>query len=134
VRLLAFDEFHVSDIADAMILGRLLEKLIEKGVVIVLTSNYKPDDLYPEWLAARAFLPADPRAEREPGCVEPRAGERITRRRLLDALKVYYSPIDDHADANLARFFEAMTKATYTENGSIEIGNRRWRTGAGRRA
>jgi hypothetical protein len=46
------------------------------------------------------------------------------RRRLLDELKVYYSPIDDHADANLALFFEAMTKATYAQDETIEVGGR----------
>ena len=122
-RLLAFDEFHVSDIADAMILGRLLEKLIEKGVVIVLTSNYKPDDLYPNGLQRERFLPAI-RILNENLDVLNLGGGTDHRRRLLDELKVYYSPIDDQADANLARFFEAMTKATYTENGTIEVGNR----------
>ena len=123
LRLLAFDEFHVSDIADAMILARLLELLIEKGVVLVLTSNYKPDDLYPNGLQRSRFLPAIEVLKRDLDVVEL-TGSTDHRRRLLDALSVYYTPIDAHADENLARFFEAMTKATYSENGTIEVGGR----------
>jgi len=123
LRLLAFDEFHVSDIADAMILGRLLELLIDKGVVMVLTSNYKPDDLYPNGLQRSRFLPAIEILKRDLDVVEL-SGTVDHRRRLLDALSVYYTPIDAHADENLARFFEAMTKASYTENATIEVGGR----------
>ena len=123
LRLLAFDEFHVSDIADAMILARLLELLIAKGVVLVMTSNYRPDDLYPNGLQRARFLPAIEILKRDMEVV-PLAGTTDHRRRLLDSLGVYYTPIDEHADAHLARFFDAMTKATFAERGTIEVGGR----------
>jgi cell division protein ZapE len=123
VRLLCFDEFHVSDIADAMILARLLELLIAKNVVFVMTSNYPPDDLYPHGLQRTRFLPAIEILKRELDVVEL-GGSTDHRRRLLDSMSVYYTPIDAQADSHLARFFEAMTRATYSENGAIEIGGR----------
>ena len=123
VRLLAFDEFHVSDIADAMILARLLELLIAKGVVMVMTSNYRPDDLYPNGLQRARFLPAIEILKRDLDLVEL-AGSVDHRRRLLDSLGVYYTPLGEDAEAQLATFFEAMTKAAYTEGGTIEIGGR----------
>lgn len=123
LRLLAFDEFHVSDIADAMILARLLELLIDKGVVLVMTSNYRPDDLYPDGLQRARFLPAIELLKRDLDVVGL-GGTVDHRRRLLDSLGVYYSPIDDLADAHLARFFEAMTKASYAEDGSLDVGGR----------
>jgi cell division protein ZapE len=123
LRLLAFDEFHVSDIADAMILARLLELLVDKGVVLVMTSNYKPDDLYPNGLQRARFLPAIEILKRDLDVVEL-GGATDHRRRLLDGMSVYYTPIDEHSDEHLAAFFEAMTKASFVENGTIEIGGR----------
>jgi cell division protein ZapE len=123
LRLLAFDEFHVSDIADAMILGRLLELLIAKGVVLVMTSNYRPDDLYPNGLQRARFLPAIEILKRDMDVVEL-GGTTDHRRRLLDSLGVYYTPADPRAEAALARFFEAMTKAAHSEDGTIEVGGR----------
>lgn len=123
LRLLCFDEFHVSDIADAMILARLLELLIARGLVIVLTSNYRPDDLYPNGLQRARFLPAIEILKYELDVMEL-GGATDHRRRLLAGLRVYCTPIDESADRQLARFFEAMTKASYTERGAIEVGGR----------
>ena len=123
LRLLCFDEFHVGDIADAMILARLLELLIAKGVVLVMTSNYKPDDLYPNGLQRARFLPAIEVLKRDLEVVAL-AGTTDHRRRLLDSLGVYYAPLGDEAETALARLFDAMTKASYAERGSIEVGGR----------
>lgn len=123
LRVLAFDEFHVSDIADAMILARLVELMIERGVVLVMTSNYRPDDLYPNGLQRARFLRAIEVLKRDLDVVEL-GGGTDHRRRLLDALSVYYTPLDEGADAHLAMFFEAMTKATFAEDATIEVGGR----------
>jgi cell division protein ZapE len=123
LRLLCFDEFHVSDIADAMILGRLIEMLINKGVVLVMTSNYQPEDLYPNGLQRSRFLPAIDILKAELEVVEI-AGERDHRRRILESTPVYHTPVTPAAEHALARAFEAMSKATYTAHGQITIGSR----------
>ncbi len=123
LRLLCFDEFHVSDIADAMILGRLLESLTSKGVVLVMTSNYPPDELYPNGLQRSRFLPAIEILKRELEVLEI-GGERDHRRRILESIPVYHTPANANADSALARTFSAMSKAGNTGGGAITIGGR----------
>jgi cell division protein ZapE len=123
LRLLCFDEFHVSDIADAMILGRLLDFLTEKGVVIVLTSNYRPDDLYPNGLQRERFMPAIEILKSRLDVVEI-AGKTDHRRRILENMQVYHVPPGAAADVRLVEAFESLSRARYTENETITIADR----------
>ena len=89
-RLVCFDEFHVSDIADAMILGRFLEQVMERGVEFVMTSNYHPDQLYPNGLQRERFLPAIELLKERLDVVEVDNGTDY-RRLKMEQLKVYHT-------------------------------------------
>lgn len=106
-RLVCFDEFHVSDIADAMILGRLLDGLFTRGVVFVMTSNYRPDTLWPDGLQRERFLPAIALIERWLDVLEVDAGVDY-RLRTLAQVATFHVPAGPAADAALARAFDAM--------------------------
>ncbi len=106
-RLVCFDEFHVSDIADAMILGRLLQALFEHGVVFVMTSNYPPDGLWPNGLQRERFLPTIALIKRWLDDVEVDAGVDY-RLRALTQVRTYHTPAGPAADASLDAAFEAM--------------------------
>jgi cell division protein ZapE len=90
--LLCFDEFQVTNIADAMILGRLLEALFAKGVVIVTTSNAAPDDLYVNGLQRERFLPTIELIKEQLDVIELEGGIDYRRERIKST-PVYYTPL-----------------------------------------
>lgn len=108
VRLLCFDEFHVSDIADAMILGRLLEALLARGVVFVFTSNYPPHGLYPNGLMRINFLPTISLIERTFDVLEVDSGTDY-RLRTLENVELYLVPPSPENEAKLREDFRRLT-------------------------
>jgi predicted ATPase len=107
VRLLCFDEFHVSDIADAMILGRLLESLFARGVVFVMTSNYPPEQLYPNGLQRENFLPTIALIKSQLDVLKIDAGIDY-RLRTLEQVEIFHYPADAAAESKMAEYFTAM--------------------------
>src|SRR4051812_37009347 len=106
--LLCFDEFHVTDIADAMILGRLFARLFELGTVVVATSNVAPDDLYKGGLNRALFLPfiAQISDHMDVLLLEARTDFRLEK---LVGVKMWLTPADAAADAALGRAWARMT-------------------------
>ena len=99
-RLICFDEFHVSDIADAMILYNLLSALFENGVSFIMTSNYDPDLLYPDGLHRDRMLPTIALLKDKLDVLNVDAGVDY-RKRALEQVDSYYAPLSAAADAAL---------------------------------
>ncbi len=124
-RLICFDEFHVSDIADAMILERLMRGLFQNGVTFVITSNYHPDQLYPDGLhrdrvlAAIALL----KASLDVLCVD--AGVDY-RKRSMARVQAYHSPLGPRTNSALRKAFAALG-GTQDEDSRLMIENRELR-------
>src|SRR5712671_3090672 len=106
--LLCFDEFHVTDIADAMILGRLFSKLFELGTVVVATSNVAPEDLYKDGLNRALFLPfiAQISDHMDVLRLEARTDFRLEK---LVGVKMWLVPADANADTALDKAWAKMT-------------------------
>jgi cell division protein ZapE len=121
-RLLCFDEFHVADIADAMILGRFLEQAMERGVEFVMTSNYAPDQLYPNGLQRERFLPA---IELLKSRLDVVAVDNGTDYRLLkmEKLQVYHVTGGSGGDLPLERIF-AELKDVEEEHQPLDVEGR----------
>lgn len=122
-RLICFDEFHVADITDAMILHRLLAALFENGVGFVTTSNFRPDDLYPGGMHRDRILPA---IELLKSNLEVLSVDNGTdyRRRTLEQVNLYHCPLGPQADTEMTVAFARLVESQ-DENPVLQIESRK---------
>lgn len=118
-RLICFDEFHVSDIADAMILYNLLKALFDNGVSFIMTSNYLPDTLYPDGLHRDRMLPTIALLKEKLDVLNVDAGLDY-RKRALQQVAAYHTPLGAKSDHELRDAFASIAE-TADEDPRIHI-------------
>ena len=126
-RIINLDEFHVADIADAMLLGRLLEALFERGITVVTTSNTQPDELYKDGLQRARFLPAIELIKKNMVVYEL-SSDVDYRLRALERAEIYHSPLDERAEQSLEECFEALSPQNLHEAQTLDVLGRPVRT------
>ncbi|ROR06124.1 cell division protein ZapE [Erwinia sp. JUb26] len=121
--LLCFDEFFVSDITDAMLLGTLMEALFSRGITLVATSNIPPDDLYRNGLQRARFLPAIEMIKQHCDIMNVDAGIDY-RLRTLTSAHLWMTPLDDSTSKEMERMFVALAGKAREAHAPLEINHR----------
>lgn len=122
-KVICFDEFFVSNVADAMILGDLFSMLFERGIVLVATSNIAPDGLYKNGIHRDRFLPAIAQVKAHTTVMNIDAGVDY-RLRLLKQAKLYVSPLSDDTQDWLPKRFEALSANQTVSTAPIVVNGR----------
>ncbi|MFA5521857.1 MAG: cell division protein ZapE [Castellaniella sp.] len=125
-RLICFDEFHVSDVADAMILYRLLERLFALGTTFVMTSNYEPSTLYPDGLHRDRILPAIDLIYERLDVMNVDGGQDYRRKAEIEDVSCYLHPLGEATDKALQATFERLLDGPRLDE-TLEIEQRRIR-------
>ena len=113
-KLICFDEFHVADITDAMILHRLLVSLFKNGVGFVTTSNFKPDDLYPDGLHRDRILPAIDLLNAQLEVINVDAGVDY-RGQFFEQVELYHTPLTDQVKVDMTDAFNRLAESADEE-------------------
>lgn len=123
-RVICFDEFFVSDITDAMLLGGLFTELFDRGVTLVATSNIPPNLLYQGGLQRERFMPAIEQIEKHTEVFEL-ASDSDYRLRLLQQAEIFHTPLDQSAKDNMQRYFAQISPDRGDANSELLINHRK---------